>query len=84
LYSITSSNSLGDALGLNGRKYFQTHYAWPVIERKYLEMFDRLARQPKAEHPVMAPLPGFVASRSRTLPAAVEVLAGVPTGAVRR
>jgi hypothetical protein len=47
-------------------------------------MFDRLARQPKAEHPVMAPLPGFVASRSRTLPAAVEVLAGVPTGAVCR
>jgi glycosyltransferase involved in cell wall biosynthesis len=84
LYSITSSVSLGDALGQNGRKYFQTHYAWPVIERKYLEMFDRLARQPKAEHPVMAPLPGFVASRSRTLPAAVEVLAAVPTGAVCR
>jgi glycosyltransferase involved in cell wall biosynthesis len=84
LYSITSSTSLGNALGQNGREYFQTHYAWPVIERKYLETFDRLARQPKAEHPVMAPMPGFVASRARTLPAAVEVLAGVPTGAVRR
>jgi glycosyltransferase involved in cell wall biosynthesis len=84
LYSITSSTSLGSALGQNGREYFQTHYAWPVIERKYLETFDRLARQPKAEHPVMAPMPGFVASRARTLPAAVEVLAGVPTGAVRR
>jgi glycosyltransferase involved in cell wall biosynthesis len=84
LYSITSSGSLGDALGRNGRKYFQTHYAWPVIERKYLEMFDRLARQPRAEHPVMAPMPGIVASRARTLAAAVEVLAGVPTGAVRR
>jgi hypothetical protein len=29
-------------------------------------------------------MPGILASRARTLPAAVEVLGGVPTGAVRR
>jgi hypothetical protein len=84
LFSITSTSSLSDVLGRNGRSYFQTHYAWPVIEGKYLETFDRLARQPKAEQPAMAPLPGFFASRARNLPAAVEVLAGVPVGAVRR
>ena len=84
LYSITASTSLGGALGQNGRQYFQTHYAWPVIERKYVETFDRLAKQPAAEQPVMTPLPGFFASRTRNLPAAAEVLAAVPTGAVRR
>ena len=83
LSSITSSPSLSDALGRNGRTFFRTHYAWPVIERKYLETFDRLARQPRAEHPVMAPLPGFFASRARNLPTAAEVVAGVPPGAVR-
>ena len=31
------------ALGRNGRGYFERHYAWPVIERKYLDMFDRLS-----------------------------------------
>ncbi len=83
LSSITSSPSLSDALGRNGRTFFRTHYAWPVIERKYLETFDHLARQPRAEHPVMAPLPGFFASRARNLPTAAEVVAGVPSGAVR-
>ncbi len=84
LYAITASKPLSDALGQNGRRYFQAHYAWPVIERKYLETFDRLARQPRAEQPMMTPLPGFFASRARSLPAGAEVLAGVPAGAVRR
>ena len=84
LHAITTSTPLSDALGRNGRRYFHTHYAWPVIERKYLETFDRLGREPKAERPVMAPLPGFFASRARTLPAAADVLDGVPAGAVRR
>jgi glycosyltransferase involved in cell wall biosynthesis len=84
LYSITSSTSLGEALGRNGRRYFETHYAWPVIERKYLDMFDRLRRQPESDRPVMAPLPGFFASRTRNLPAAEEVLSSVPAGSVRQ
>ena len=37
---------LADAMGRNGRQYFAQHYSWPVIERKYLEMFDRLASAP--------------------------------------
>ena len=84
LHAITTSAPLSDALGRNGRRYFQTHYAWPVIERTYLETFDRLGREPKAEQPVMTPLPGFFASRARTLPAATDVLDSVPAGAVRR
>jgi glycosyltransferase involved in cell wall biosynthesis len=84
LHAITTSTPLSLALGRNGRRYFQTHYAWPVIERKYLKTFDRLEREPKADQPVMTPLPGFFASRARTLPAAADVLDSVPAGAVRR
>lgn len=83
LYSITSGPGLSDALGRNGRQFFRTHYAWPVIERKYLETFHRLAREPRDRQPVLEPLPGFFARRRRTLPAAEDVLAGIPAGAVR-
>lgn len=29
------------ALGKNGRRYFETHYAWEVVERKYLQLLER-------------------------------------------
>ena len=83
LYAITSGSGLSDRLGRNGRSYFTRHYAWPVIERKYLETFDRLGREPREKHPVLEPLPGFVARRRRTLPPADDVLARIPSGAVR-
>jgi hypothetical protein len=72
------------ALGANGRDYFRRHYSWPVIERKYLDMLDRLTREPAAERPSMAPLPGWWARRRRTLPPAREVLQGLPSGPVLR
>ena len=56
---------------------------WPVIERKYLETFDRLAREPRDQQPALEPLPGFFARRRRTLPAAGDVVARIPSGAVR-
>jgi glycosyltransferase involved in cell wall biosynthesis len=72
---------LAGALGRNGRDYFARHYDWPVIERKYREMFDRLS----AESPTrsMEPLPGWVARRRRTLPPAADVLAAIPAGPAR-
>ena len=60
LYSLESNGPLHARLGRNGRDYFTRHYAWPVIERKYLDMFERLKRderrQPRAE---LEPLPGL-------------------------
>jgi glycosyltransferase involved in cell wall biosynthesis len=92
LYSITSSAALCEGLGRNGARYFQQHYSWPVIERKYLEVFtqlseeqrDRGGREGRAdrEESRIEPLPGFFARRARTVPPAEEVLAGVPAGAV--
>jgi glycosyltransferase involved in cell wall biosynthesis len=83
LYAISSGPGLSDTLGRNGRSYFTRHYAWPVVERKYLETFDRLGREPGESRPALEPLPGFFARRRRTLPPAEHVLAGVPKGAVR-
>jgi len=75
---------LSDTLGRNGREYFGRHYAWPVIERKYMDMLDRLRRedsdgeQPRAfEGP-----PGLWHRWRRTLPPSQSVLERIPAGPV--
>lgn len=39
---LLGSSRLRRALGENGRRYFEANYRWEVIERKYLDLFDRL------------------------------------------
>ena len=78
LYSLESNGPLNARLGRNGRDFFKRHYAWPVIERKYLEMFDQLKK--RQVEPQIEPLPGFFARRRRTVPAAQEVLRRIPSG----
>ena len=80
LYSLESNGPLHARLGRNGREYFRQHYVWPVIERKYLEMFERLKQSPAAR--AIEPLPGWVARRKRDVPPAQAVLARLPAGAV--
>ncbi len=80
LYSLESNGPLHARLGRNGREYFRRHYTWPVIERKYLDMFDRLKKEGSGRQP--EPLPGWFAQRKRILPAAANVLASIPSGAV--
>ena len=70
--------ALAAALGRNGREYFTRHYSWPVIEEKYFAMFDRLASTPPVR--AMEPLPGWFARRRPTVPAALDVLASLPSG----
>jgi len=38
-----SRPELRAAMGRNGRRYFESHYAWEVVERKYLDLFARIA-----------------------------------------
>jgi glycosyltransferase involved in cell wall biosynthesis len=71
---------LRSALGARGRAYFARHYSWPVIERKYLDMFERLKSAPAAE--AMEPLPGWLARRKRTIPPSAAVVQALPTGPV--
>ena len=85
LYSLESNGPLHAHLGRNGRDYFERHYTWPVIERKYLDMFDRLTRDDAGGAARLAPepLPGWFARRRCDLPPAASVLAGIPSGAVK-
>jgi glycosyltransferase involved in cell wall biosynthesis len=80
LYALESNGPLHARLGRNGREYFRRHYAWPVIERKYLEMLERLRAEPATR--TIEPLPGWMTRRKRDLPPARDVLARVPSGAV--
>ena len=80
LYAIEPSGPLAAPLGANGREYFQRHYAWPVIERKYLDMFERLKREPASSK--MEPLPGLLSRRRRTARPGREVLDALPSGPV--
>jgi glycosyltransferase involved in cell wall biosynthesis len=80
LYSLESNGPLHARLGQNGREFFTRHYAWPVIERKYLDMLERLGRNPSPR--TIDRLPGPFARRARNLPAAASVLASLPSGAV--
>jgi glycosyltransferase involved in cell wall biosynthesis len=81
LYSLESNGPLNARLGRNGRDFFRQHYAWPVIERKYLDMFAQLK---KGFHPTgasrMEPLPGWFARRKRDRPASQDVLQRIPAG----
>ncbi len=78
LYSLESRGPLNARLGRNGREFFKRHYSWPVIERKYLDMFDRLKKE-GGRHSV-EPLPGWFARLTKDLPPAREVLDRIPRG----
>jgi glycosyltransferase involved in cell wall biosynthesis len=80
LKAIEQNRWLSGTLGRNGRQFFREHYDWPVIERKYLDMFDRIRHAPAAR--AIEPLPGWLDRRRQDLPAAEEVVAKLPTGPV--
>ncbi len=80
LYALESNGPLHTRLGRNGREYFRTQYAWPVIEQKYLDMLEQLRRTPVIR--AIEPLPGWIARRKANLPPARDVLAAIPAGAV--
>jgi len=78
LEALEQHKWLAGSLGRNGRQFFRDHYDWPVIERKYLDMFERL----KKESPGAAadPRPGWLDRRRVDRPAGETVLAKLPRG----
>jgi glycosyltransferase involved in cell wall biosynthesis len=72
--------SLAVQLGECGRKYFARHYSWPVIERKYLDMFEELKAAPAVSR--MEPIPGWLIRHRPDIPPAIDVVAGLPSGPV--
>lgn len=86
LRAIAESRRLNAALGANGQQFFRRHYAWPVIEQKYLDMLSRLQEDERSgQHhhgKAMEPEPGWFARRRKILPPAADVLAELPSGPV--
>jgi hypothetical protein len=84
LYSLESNGPLNARLGRNGREFYKRNYAWPVIDRKYFDMFERLSRDRVASDSsrTLEPLPGFFARRTRNLRPSREILGRIPRGAV--
>jgi glycosyltransferase involved in cell wall biosynthesis len=83
---IQSNRRLAFAMGQNGREYFQRHYAWPVIVRKYMDMLDRLRQEDAGggARPPIEPLPGWFARRKTACRPGNEVVQGLPAGPARR
>jgi glycosyltransferase involved in cell wall biosynthesis len=76
---------LARALGRNGSAYFQSDYAWPVVEKRYLDLLGELQREARpAAEPPAAPGPGWWARRKPVLPPAARVLERLPKGPSRR
>jgi hypothetical protein len=82
LFTLTSNRALNAALGDNGRRFYERHYAWPVIQRKYEGMLTQLSRAGATASAPIDPLPGWLARRRRTLPPARELVEQLPKGAV--
>jgi glycosyltransferase involved in cell wall biosynthesis len=45
---LESQPALRAAMGRNGRRYFDTHYSWPVVEKKYLDLLARVRAENEA------------------------------------
>ena len=78
LRAIDSGPSLQAALGRNGRAFFERNYAWPVIEKKYVDMLEQLSKEAPAR--TMEPVPGWFTRRRRSLPPADSIVKQLPVG----
>jgi glycosyltransferase involved in cell wall biosynthesis len=45
---LESDPALRAALGGNGRRYFDAHYTWEIVERKYLDLLERVREEDAA------------------------------------
>ena len=79
LDKVLDDRALAAQLGRNGRQFYDQNYSWPVIERKYLDMFAQLSSNPPSHR--MEKLPGWLARRQRSLRPAAQVLDELPSGA---
>jgi hypothetical protein len=79
--AIDTTPSLQAALGRNGRNFFEKHYAWPVIEKKYVDMLQQLSKETVTR--TMEPMPGWLSRRRKSQPPADGVVKKLPSGAYR-
>jgi hypothetical protein len=80
LSAIERNRWLSASLGRNGRQFYREQYDWPVIERKYLDMFERLSKESTPRS--VDPLPGWMERRRQDCPAGSTIVASLPSGPV--
>jgi glycosyltransferase involved in cell wall biosynthesis len=80
LFTLTTNRTLNAAFGDNGRAFYEQHYGWPVIERKYQDMLSRVAQAPDAGAGRVEALPGWLARRRKNVPAAATIVDALPRG----
>ena len=81
LRAIDMTPSLQAALGRNGRAFFERHYAWPVIEKKYVDMLTQLSKESAPRK--MEPAPGWFTRRRKSQLPADSIVKNLPAGAYR-
>jgi glycosyltransferase involved in cell wall biosynthesis len=81
LRAIDTTPSLQAALGRNGRTFFERHYAWPVIVKKYVDMLQQLSKSPAKN--AMEPMAGWWSRRRANLPPADAIVKQLPVGPYR-
>ncbi|MBY0492810.1 MAG: glycosyltransferase [Cyanobacteria bacterium] len=79
--AIDTTPSLQAALGGNGRAFFERNYAWPVIEKKYVDMLNQLSKESAPRK--MEPAPGWFTRRRKSQPPADDVVRKLPSGAYK-
>jgi glycosyltransferase involved in cell wall biosynthesis len=42
---LNENQELKEIMGRNGKNFFETHYSWPVIENKYLNIIDQMEKR---------------------------------------
>lgn len=85
LHLLAAEPGLRQALGANGRAYFERHYTWSVVERKYLTMLERLERANRdGGRPRVEPEPGWLRRRRRAQEPARAVVDRLPAGPAAR
>jgi len=80
LDTVLDDSPVALRLGSNGRQFYEQNYSWPVIERKYLDMFTLLSSHPSRYR--MEKLPGWLGRRRGSLRPAAQVLDELPSGPV--
>jgi glycosyltransferase involved in cell wall biosynthesis len=84
LDALLNQPGLAATLGSNGRLYCEHHYAWPVIERKYRDMLERLdAEGDHGRRQRSETVPGWWVRGRRTLLPAASVVNAAQSGPVR-
>jgi len=78
LRAIEQHRWVSGSLGRNGRQFFRDHYEWPLIERKYLNMLERLSKETPRQ--TIEPVPGWFDRRKKDCRPAADVLASIPSG----